>query len=61
VRFHGYNNNMLGVGLHLYGFMDKAFWPLLVFIASIRPARHEHPDQATASSMSPCLWTLDEP
>jgi hypothetical protein len=26
--------NMLGVGLHSYGFMDKAFWALTAFIAS---------------------------
>jgi ABC-type transport system involved in cytochrome c biogenesis permease subunit len=26
--------NMLGVGLHSYGFMDKAFWALFWFIAS---------------------------
>jgi len=26
--------NMLGVGLHSYGFMDKAFWALFAFIAS---------------------------
>jgi ABC-type transport system involved in cytochrome c biogenesis permease subunit len=26
--------NMLGVGLHSYGFMDKAFWPLAGFIGS---------------------------
>jgi ABC-type transport system involved in cytochrome c biogenesis permease subunit len=26
--------NMLGVGLHSYGFMDKAFWALAGFIAS---------------------------
>jgi hypothetical protein len=25
---------MLGVGLHSYGFMDKAFWALSGFIAS---------------------------
>jgi hypothetical protein len=26
--------NMLGVGLHSYGFMDKAFWALSAFIGS---------------------------
>jgi hypothetical protein len=26
--------NMLGVGLHSYGFMDQAFGPLLAFIIS---------------------------
>jgi len=26
--------NMLGIGLHSYGFMEKAFWPLCTFIAS---------------------------
>jgi hypothetical protein len=26
--------NMLGVGLHSYGFMDQAFGPLLAFIVS---------------------------
>ena len=26
--------NMLGVGLHSYGFMDKAFWALAIFIAT---------------------------
>jgi hypothetical protein len=25
---------MLGVGLHSYGFMDKAFWALSAFVAS---------------------------
>jgi len=25
---------MLGIGLHSYGFMDKAFWALAVFIGS---------------------------
>ncbi len=25
---------MLGVGLHSYGFMDKAFWALSAFIGS---------------------------
>jgi hypothetical protein len=24
--------NMLGIGLHSYGFMDKAFWSLATFI-----------------------------
>src|SRR5215469_12833065 len=27
-----FGTNMLGVGLHSYGFMDRAFWVLLVFI-----------------------------
>jgi len=26
--------NMLGIGLHSYGFMEKAFWPLSIFIAA---------------------------
>jgi hypothetical protein len=26
--------NMLGVGLHSYGFMDQAFGPLLTFVGS---------------------------
>jgi hypothetical protein len=26
--------NMLGVGLHSYGFMESAFWWLLAFVAS---------------------------
>jgi hypothetical protein len=26
--------NMLGVGLHSYGFMESAFWSLSAFIAS---------------------------
>jgi hypothetical protein len=25
---------MLGVGLHSYGFMDKAFWALAIFIGT---------------------------
>ena len=29
-----FGTNMLGVGLHSYGFMDKAFVPLMVFFAS---------------------------
>jgi len=27
-----FGTNMLGVGLHAYGFMDKAFMPLMIFI-----------------------------
>ncbi|KAF0096090.1 MAG: cytochrome c assembly protein [Puniceicoccaceae bacterium 5H] len=51
-----FGTNMLGVGLHSYGFMDKAFWNLMYFIASqiilivlasfIRP-RPEHPVRLT--------------
>lgn len=29
-----FGTNMLGVGLHSYGFMDAAFWALLIFIVS---------------------------
>ena len=29
-----FGTNMLGVGLHSYGFMDKAFNPLMYFILS---------------------------
>ena len=29
-----FGTNMLGVGLHAYGFMDKAFLPLMMFIGS---------------------------
>lgn len=29
-----FGTNMLGVGLHSYGFMDQAFWALAAFIAS---------------------------
>ena len=29
-----FGTNMLGVGLHSYGFMDKAFNPLMYFFAS---------------------------
>ena len=29
-----FGTNMLGVGLHSYGFMDKAFNPLMWFIGS---------------------------
>ena len=29
-----FGTNMLGVGLHAYGFMDKAFLPLMVFIGA---------------------------
>ena len=29
-----FGTNMLGVGLHSYGFMDKAFVPLMAFIGS---------------------------
>lgn len=29
-----FGTNMLGVGLHSYGFMDRAFWALTLFIAS---------------------------
>ena len=32
--FSWFGVNMLGVGLHSYGFMDKAFWWLSAFIAS---------------------------
>ena len=29
-----FGTNMLGVGLHAYGFMDKAFIALLIFVLS---------------------------
>jgi len=29
-----FGTNMLGVGLHSYGFMDAAFWWLIFFVAS---------------------------
>jgi ABC-type transport system involved in cytochrome c biogenesis permease subunit len=29
-----FGTNMLGVGLHSYGFMDKAFWALLLFVVA---------------------------
>lgn len=29
-----FGTNMLGVGLHSYGFMDAAFWALVVFVAT---------------------------
>jgi ABC-type transport system involved in cytochrome c biogenesis permease subunit len=29
-----FGTNMLGVGLHSYGFMDAAFWWLIIFVAS---------------------------
>ena len=29
-----FGTNMLGVGLHAYGFMDKAFMPLMIFIGA---------------------------
>ena len=29
-----FGTNMLGVGLHTYGFMDKAFIPLMFFVGS---------------------------
>jgi ABC-type transport system involved in cytochrome c biogenesis permease subunit len=32
--FSWFGVNMLGVGLHSYGFMDKAFWWLIAFMAS---------------------------
>ena len=32
--FSWFGVNMLGVGLHSYGFMDKAFWALAMFMAS---------------------------
>ena len=32
--FSWFGVNMLGIGLHSYGFMDAAFWWLLVFVAS---------------------------
>jgi ABC-type transport system involved in cytochrome c biogenesis permease subunit len=32
--FSWFGVNMLGVGLHSYGFMDKAFWALAIFMAS---------------------------
>jgi ABC-type transport system involved in cytochrome c biogenesis permease subunit len=32
--FSWFGVNMLGVGLHSYGFMDKAFWALSAFVAS---------------------------
>ena len=32
--FSWFGVNMLGVGLHAYGFIDQAFWALSVFIGS---------------------------
>jgi hypothetical protein len=29
-----FGTNMLGVGLHSYGFMDSAFYALIAFVAS---------------------------
>jgi len=29
-----FGTNMLGIGLHSYGFMDSAFWSLIAFVAS---------------------------
>lgn len=29
-----FGTNMLGVGLHAYGFMDRAFWALMLFVLS---------------------------
>jgi hypothetical protein len=29
-----FGTNMLGVGLHSYGFMDAAFWWLIAFVVS---------------------------
>ena len=29
-----FGTNMLGVGLHSYGFMDAAFWALIGFVSS---------------------------
>lgn len=29
-----FGTNMLGVGLHSYGFMDAAFWSLIIFVAT---------------------------
>lgn len=32
--FSWFGVNMLGIGLHSYGFMDKAFWWLMLFVVS---------------------------
>jgi len=29
-----FGTNMLGVGLHSYGFIDRAFWALVLFMGS---------------------------
>ncbi len=52
--------NMLGVGLHSYGFMDKAFWALAAFIGSqlalmalcLAPRRFWAPGRAAATAAS---------
>ncbi|OGR92132.1 MAG: cytochrome C assembly protein [Elusimicrobia bacterium RBG_16_66_12] len=45
--------NMLGVGLHSYGFMDKAFWWLVAFAAG-------HFLIATLALLPPRFWTADK-
>ncbi len=53
--------NMLGVGLHSYGFMDKAFWALSAFIASqlaimgfcLLPRRFWKPHAAAVAERAP--------
>jgi cytochrome c biogenesis factor len=52
--------NMLGVGLHSYGFMDRAFAPLMIFIASqlvvmalgVIPLKHWRGIQARGKQVS---------
>jgi hypothetical protein len=53
--------NMLGVGLHSYGFMDKAFWALAAFIGAqlvlmtlcLLPARFWSARQAEGKAPQP--------
>jgi hypothetical protein len=52
---------MLGVGLHSYGFMDKAFWWLIAFMGSqialialgLIPQRHWRSFRGTAGPGAP--------
>jgi ABC-type transport system involved in cytochrome c biogenesis permease subunit len=49
--------NMLGVGLHAYGFMDSALWPLAAFVASqlLLAALALVPRRLAAAAVAPVL------
>jgi ABC-type transport system involved in cytochrome c biogenesis permease subunit len=59
--FSWFGVNMLGVGLHSYGFMDKAFWALAAFVGSqlalmgfaLLPRRFWKPEPARAEAEEP--------
>jgi cytochrome c biogenesis factor len=51
--FSWFGVNMLGVGLHSYGFMDRAFGPLIGFIVSQLAIIGVRPDSAEILARNP--------